>query len=476
MTGSATQVQLAAKTSALDWKPCADTPDDERLACARLTVPVDWADPAGDTMELAVVRRVPKDAGASKGALVYLPAGPGSSGVDTLASDGLINKMFSQAVQENFELISIDPRGTQRSSGVTCSARLAGELDTPDSAKRFDDMLAANAELGADCRNRTGPVFDHLDSTNTARDIELLRTELDEDKLSFYGLSYGTVYGQMYAELFGSRIRAMVLDANVDHSVSAEQATVSAVRAGQRSFDEFVAWCAEDKTCALRGDDVRETVAQLFDRAERGELADPDDPTRRLTENDVASAIIAPLTKPAVQETADAIARLAGRSAKPRGETGAVDGGASEPGVPETVPVPIAIYCADFAMDVPSYADYARIHARAAATAPDTRVSPHTPPWLCLNWPAETTNPQHRLDAPDAPPIVVLNSRFDASTPHEGAANVAEQLASGVLVTYEGMGHGAANRTVCVTNVLDEYYLNLAAPRDGTSCPAAKLG
>jgi hypothetical protein len=82
--------------------------------------------------------------------------------------------------------------------------------------------------------------------------------------------------GQQYAELFPRRIRTMVIDSNMDHSLPTTwQFLQTEATAAQESFDQFVAWCDRTSACALHGRDVRRVFADLYARAERGELTVP---------------------------------------------------------------------------------------------------------------------------------------------------------------------------------------------------------
>lgn len=180
------------------WEPC---PENPAVSCGTVTLPVDPADPDGATFEMAVARRSASD---SSGTLVYLPAGPGSSGVDAVTDDRIFDVLLPPAVAGRFDVVGFDPRGVRRSNPVRCDFALVATLDvpTPRSQAEFAALLDAQAAVGADCRTRTGPLFDHLDSTDTAHDVDGLRAWLGLDRLNLYALSYGTVIGQMYAERF----------------------------------------------------------------------------------------------------------------------------------------------------------------------------------------------------------------------------------------------------------------------------------
>ncbi|MCZ9343057.1 alpha/beta hydrolase, partial [Streptomyces sp. TRM76130] len=156
----------------------------------------------------------------------------------------------------------------------------------------FEATLAYNARLRADCRARTGPVFDHLDTAQTVRDLDALRAALGERTLTFHGSSYGTLLGAQYAETYPRRVRAMVLESVMDHSVPNTRAFLRAQAvAAQDSFEEFVRWCDGATRCALHGRDVRAVWRDLLARAGRGELADPTQPDTALSSSDLVNRI-----------------------------------------------------------------------------------------------------------------------------------------------------------------------------------------
>jgi pimeloyl-ACP methyl ester carboxylesterase len=400
---------------------------------------------------MAVARRPAAD---PVGTLVYLPAGPGSSGVDAMTNDQIFAALFPPAIAERFDIVGFDPRGVRRSHPVRCDAALVERLSAPAprTAQEFAALLDAQAAVGADCRARTGPLFDHLDSVATARDVDALRGRLGLRQLNLYALSYGTVIGQMYAERFPGRIRTMVLDAVYDHSVDSDRFALTGARAAQEAFDLFVAWCDRSPECALHGTDIRARVAGLFTRADNGDLSgvDPGELTYR---------IVAPLTQPNLPATAAAIADLSG-PAPDAAPTAAL------------TPLPIYIQCADNVNRTQTFAAAQALRTALRAAAPDVRGAPYGVAALCINPPVPATNPQRPLRAPGAPPIMVINSRFDPPTPYQGAQRVAAQLDRATLVTYDGLGHGAANRSDCTRDLVRRYLVETALPPAGTHCPA----
>ncbi|MFD1047043.1 alpha/beta fold hydrolase, partial [Kibdelosporangium lantanae] len=174
------------------------------------------ADPSFD---VAVARR--KATGVRTGVLLVDPGGPGDSGVDFALRKGY----FSPRIEASFDIVGFDPRGVSRSNAVTCSPEVLARKPSayPRDQAEFDTLAAYNRELRADCGERTGPLYDHLDTLSTVMDMDAIRRALGEPRISYFGHSYGSLFGEQYAELFGDRVRAMVVTGTVDHGRSGTQ-------------------------------------------------------------------------------------------------------------------------------------------------------------------------------------------------------------------------------------------------------------
>ncbi|MEU5717518.1 alpha/beta hydrolase [Streptomyces sp. NPDC020403] len=450
-----------SSAGALRWAPC-DDPAKPGAECATLAVPVDWAHPEGPRLGLAVARRKAADPGARVGSMVFGPGGPGDSGVQMVVRRV---SRFSPEVRRRFDIVSFDPRGVGGSSPVTCSGDLLAERPSPElkSQADFDATVTYDKRLRADCRARTGPVFDHLDTAQTVQDLEALRAALGERKLTFHGSSYGTLLGAQYAETFPRRVRAMVLESVMDHSVPTTRDFLrSEAAAAADSFQEFVKWCDGTADCALHGRDVRALWQGLLARAGRGELEDPARPGVSLSSSDLVNKVA--FRKFYEADYAGLAVMMAGmETSRPL------------PASPtSTAPLPPAtpVFCADWHLPVRGYREYASLVAMMNRTAPDMPyLLPIHMVAACLG--APTTNPQHRLDADGAPPILLSNALHDPATGYPWAVSVARQLGrSGVLLTYEGQGHGSVTSGPCMEDAVDDYLTDLAVPPRGASCPA----
>ncbi|MGI5211760.1 alpha/beta hydrolase [Plantactinospora sp. CA-290183] len=477
----------------IDWQPCPELPDDPAVRCATLTLPIDWARPSGPTFSLAIAKRSATDPDARIGPLLVNPGGPGGSGVDD-ALDA--ERGLSPEILRRFDVIGFDPRGVARSNPIVCSLDLLAQQPHPAvaTADEYGALLSFNRRVHDDCRANTGPLFDHLDSVDVARDMDAVRAALGERKISTYGVSYGTLVGQMYAEQFPHRVRAMVLDSTMDHSLGARDFLRTETVGAQESFEQFAAWCDRTETCALHGQDVSEVFDRLTRRADAGELTEPDTDVA-LSWFDLSNMVVSAGYRPSWTMLAEWLAALdrtsgdpsaAGRTSSERAPAprpvpaGTLGWPAADPAdraaEPELVQYPFPIFCDDWSMSIRDFDQYSRHLAENRRLAPQVRASALGlfAVTACLGWPGEVGNPQHRLAVRTEFPLLVLNSRYDPSTPYQWAVNVADQLGRhGRLVTYQGWGHGAYDRTPCTIATVDRYLVDRKLPPVGATCAAA---
>ncbi|MET7466622.1 alpha/beta fold hydrolase [Nonomuraea sp. NPDC005501] len=463
-TSSPSPQQPASGKGRIAWAPCEEEPSAE---CGKLAVPIDWSRPDGATIDLAVARRKATDPAARVGSLVINPGGPGGSGVEAaFGAPGF----FTEELQKRFDIVGFDPRGVGRSHPVICSASVYNQIPyaVMESQADFVRWSAFARKLRADCRARTGPLYDHVDSVDVARDVDALRAALGEEKLTFYGVSYGTLIGQMYAELFPDRIRAMALDSNMDHSLGVKDFLDTEAAAVEDAFDEFAGWCGQDPSCALHGKDVRAVWESILAKARSGRLYYPGVPDRPMTEIQVLWNGVLGTEGPAWQLLSELLRALDGGEPSswvpPMPGRGPVSGDVAQ--------LPTAILCQDYRLRVRNHREYAALLRSSNRRAPDMRYNPMPMEDLpvCLGHP--TTNPQHRLRYTGSTPILLGNSLHDPSTPYSWSANVARQLGSKArLITYEGWGHRIYGKDECSTVPIDDYLISLTLPPQGFRCP-----
>ncbi|ALG07234.1 alpha/beta fold hydrolase [Kibdelosporangium phytohabitans] len=437
--------------STVDWKPC---PDDAALDCGSLKLPIDYRRPGGATFDLALARRKAADPARRLGALLVDPGGPGGSGVDFVTSPRHAD-YFSEDVKARFDIVGFDPRGVARSQPVMCSAQLLTNPPTnrPATQAEFDALIEYNRALRVDCRRRSGPIADFAGNDSTIQDMDAIRRALGEKKINYYGISYGTLMGQQYAERYGDKVRAMVLDSNMDHSLGPWPIALTEARSAQSSFDEWVKWCGRSTSCALHGKDVRAFWHTLLAKADRGELPDG------LTARDVIASAFGAFYGPAWQELSDYLVQL----------DGGVNSRPSSPAVKDEQVNDVfqAAFCADYAMPIHSFAEYKALEKVEDKLAPDMRggVLGHSAIAGCFGLEESVTNPQRRLNIKNAPRIYMLNALYDPATPYEWAVNAHRQSKDTTeLLTYEGWGHGVYGRSECTTAPIDQYLVSTKVP------------
>ncbi|NLU78892.1 alpha/beta hydrolase [Micromonospora sp. HNM0581] len=457
----------ASRTDDVQWMPCEQ---EASVLCGTLEVPVDWADPGGPTIGLALAKRPATGSVERRGSLIVNPGGPGGSGVDSV-----LRTDYGDELHRHFDIVGFDPRGVRRSSPIMCSldriaALPSGHIKT---ASNFAQMVAASRALADDCRAHTGPLFDHVDTLQVVQDIDAIRAAVGDEKLNFLGMSYGTLMAQQYAEMFPDRVRAVVADSVMDHSQDARGFAVTQAATGQDSFDEFVAGCSRLPQCALYGRDIRQFWHRLLDRAIRGELPDPDDLSYRITQRDLVTFVMNNLNyEPYWLYIAEVLEQVdAGR---PSGAAAAEETVAEQPAL--VVPFAYqAVLCQDWNLAVNDFTAWRSIQDDAQQVAPDL---PHPPRAsvgaLCLGWPTPANNPQQRIDPTNETKLLFTNSLHDPATGYNWALGAADQFGDhAALLTYEGWGHIVFGRVDCADEAVEAYLIDQIVPADGTRCAAA---
>lgn len=450
------------------WQPCAEADE-----CGTVQVPLDWADPAGDTVQLAVARV--RATGDAVGSILVNPGGPGSSAIDFLSTARLI---ASQEVRDEYDLVAFDPRGVMRSVPVTCydgpqmDQLLAADFDTST-----DAGLAAQADawgaFGAACAQRTGAVLGHIDTVTAARDMDVVRAVVGDQRLNYLGYSYGTKLGATYAALFPQLVGRMVLDSALDPRLDGDQVSAGQAAGFESALRAYATDCLGGSDCPLSGsvDEAMGQIRTLLDRTHTNPL--PTSDGRRLTAPLAFTGIAYPLySQPRWADLTTALrSALAGDGTVLLALSDAYyERSADGTYASNTTEAFSAINC----LDLPATTDLAQMRANAAqieAAAPTVGAFFAYSGTLCAQWPVPPVGGLDDYSAPGAPPILVLGTTNDPATPYAWAQSVASTLSSGVLLTHVGEGHGVYGLgNACATAAVDDYLLDGIVPPDGTRC------
>lgn len=457
----------------LEWAKCGDA-----LQCATAIAPIDWENPEGDTIELALVRQTAR--GNDRiGSLLVNPGGPGGSGFDFISDS--VDYATSEALQSKFDVVGFDPRGVNRSTPVSCYSDPA-ELDeyiygiTPGK-KGSDEWIAAategSAQFAQRCLEETGALLGFVDTPSAARDLDMLRAALGDITLNFLGYSYGTLLGQVYAEIFPKKTGRLVLDGAVDPEASEFEATKAQAQGFEGALDAFLLDCAGASDCPFTGstEQSRALISTLLDRLDKSPLSNDDG--RELGSNTMFTAIILPLYNQdnwaylrqlftTVMKGDASIAFDLADSYNGRGPDGTY--------VENQTEAFIAINC----LDAREPADAALMRERAAELAV---ASPVFGPQMsygepgCANWPVEAKRERVAIAAPGAADMLVIGTTNDPATPYKWSQTVAKNLDSGHLITYNGEGHTAYNKSnACVNSAVEDFLLKGVVPATDPNC------
>ena len=471
----------------VEWYDCVSTAGVEKSAdktgfqCAKVTVPLDYSKPDGQTIEIAMKKHLATGS-TRQGTLFMNPGGPGGSGVDEVGD--MVTSTFA-GVQKAYDIIGFDPRGVGSSTAVNCTSDTeleaaaegapvnAGEGDTTFE-QRAAVISAQFKQLEASCAAGTKPVelLDHVDTVSAARDLDVLRALSGDQKLNYAGFSYGTYLGAHYAELFPANTGRMFLDGAQDPSLSLSEIIKGQARGFERALRNYVAWCQSGQSCPLSGDTDAgvKQIGDIFTSADQSPVPSSD-ATRPVTGEDMKQVVSVMLYSPETswgtlneafgevinQNSAWAFRSIADQlDAQPMVNTNAM----------------ISINCLDYRVegDMATWKaqskELERISPRFASTFDGTELG-------CQAWGHTGTQPSKALHAKGAAPILVIGTTGDPATPYEDAVALADQLESGQLLTWEGNGHtayGSSGSGPCVTKAVDTYLLTGTMPKKGLTC------
>ena len=475
--------------------------DTATFSCAVITVPLDYANPTGETILIAVKKRA-ATGGHAQGALFINPGGPGDSGVSFAERAG---NAFSPDLLNAYDIIGFDPRGVGSSTAITCSSDddsssstaepsatassstsgtpSAGTEPSPESSaeaasggESYEEWAESTRqsfqELTEQCASHTEPaaLLDHVDTVSAARDLDILRALAGQEKLNYLGFSYGTYLASVYAETFPGNTGRMVLDGAIDPSLSLAEQGLGQAKGFEQALRTYVDYCQNSTGCPLSGgtDAGVQQIRDLITSANSTPLA-TGDPNRTVTGADIVTALSEYLYtteqnwEPLNKALDQAINHRDGSAfaASEEQDTSSKDdgGGAFQ-----------AVTCLDYPVegDKTTWAAQYEQAQREAPVFGNTAVGMDL---VCSVWGHNGTRKPAQIHARGAAPILVVGTTGDPATPYAWSKSLAEQLDSGQLLTWEGNGHTAyGGDASCVNDAVDAYLISGTMPKKGLTC------
>jgi pimeloyl-ACP methyl ester carboxylesterase len=450
--------------------------------CATVKAPLDYADPSAGDVRLAVTRKKATGPGERLGSLLVNPGGPGGSAIGYVQAYAGIG--YPAEVRARYDVVAVDPRGVARSEPVECLDGPAMDTytrtdSTPDDARETDGLVAAYRTFAEGCGADAPRLLRHVSTVETARDMDIVRAALGDEKLNFVGASYGTFLGATYAGLFPDRTGRLVLDGAMDPSLPARRLNLEQTAGFETAFRSFARDCVRQSGCPLGGagtspEQVGENLKAFFEKLDARPVPTGDGDGRRLTESLATTGVIAAMYDEGSWEQLREALTSAMKENDGSGLLVLSDGyyeRDADGRYSNLMFANAAVNCLDLppSFDTPDEVRRALPEFEKASPVFGEGLA-----WAALNcayWPVAATGEPHRIEAKGAAPIVVVGTTRDPATPYRWAQALAGQLSSGRLLTYEGDGHTAYGRgSACVDRTINTYLLRGTPPKDGKRC------
>ena len=485
----------------MDWFPCFGPGPFE---CAIYKVPRDhsrasryfYVNGAEKNFEIVLIRLPATDPDNKIGSLFLNPGGPGGSGVDFVLGAGPF--LYTPEVRARFDIVSFDPRGTNRSAPLSCFTsfdpldQLSAQPVFPRSYAEILDWLDFDKTFRKNCDKNAGSILDNMTTADVARDMDIFREAVGDKKLTYAGYSYGSFLGVTYANLFPKRVRALIVDAVLDpiqwttgSRKTRKLPVTTRLRSdagAQATLEEFFRLCdqAGPGGCGLSGDAGLRFEA-LLERADAGDLIviNPDG-----SEFVITYQLLVGVTLNVMYNTFDwapysfelaFLESLPSFTSAPSGRLdflakGAKRGDGDPDLIPQTIEAFPGVLCSD------SNNPYNPFKWVSAANDAEREFGIFGPVWTwqsswCARWPGSKSS---RYKGPftryTANPVLVTGTEFDPATRFEGAVKVAKLLPNSQLLTVQGWGHTTLFLSDCATQIASDYLVDTALPPSATTC------
>jgi pimeloyl-ACP methyl ester carboxylesterase len=472
-TTNNTTTTRAVPVGPVHWTSCTGSAGPSGYQCATVMVPRNPSHPNGQLIGMAIDRH--PATGARIGSLLVNPGGPGASGVDFVPE--VVQEMPSDLLAR-FDVVGFDPPGVDRTAPIEClsNSQLQAYFHVdpaPTTSAGFAAMVATDRQFAAGCEKDSGAELPYVSTVDAAEDMDILRQDLGDAKLTYLGFSYGTFLGATYAGLFPTHIRAMVLDGALDPALSTLQTLDQQSVSLEGDLEQFLSWCdANQSQCGWNpGTDPTATFEALLARVRQHELP-VSGSSRSVGPAELLYGTAAALYSTSTWDDLGAALQQASQG------TGTYllelfddyTGRSSNGTYSNLFEANAAVNCLD---EPPlTLAQIQADGAQATAEAPIFGLTNLDSEASCAVWPVPFSGTVGPIHAAGSPPIVVVGSTGDPATPYAWAQALAGQLDNAVLLTRIGEGHTAYGASSCIRSRVDTYLIDLTPPPPGLRCPS----
>jgi pimeloyl-ACP methyl ester carboxylesterase len=480
---------VSAPVPSLSWTSCY-----KHFQCATARVPLDYDEPTGAGIRLALIRLRASNPKRRVGSLFINPGGPGGSGVDFVRFAGRL--LFSEKVRARFDLVGFDPRGIGASAPLRCFDSFDEALEVlppmafPVTRAEEQVWVEADRALADACAQSGGAIIDHMSTANVARDLDLLRRAVGDSRLSYAGYSYGSYVGATYANLFPNNVRALLVDGVLDPvawSTGSDETRalpfstrLHSDQGAYATLRQFFSLCNEGgPNCAFSEGSPRRRYDQLAERLrdEPMEVPDGEGGTFVLTYDELVGFTLGVMYDPAFWPSFAEILNEVDTQGDPEDVGAALQALRArlnrlnhEGDYPNFIEGSAGVFCSD--SDNPD-----GVEAWAEAARASDREFPYFGrPWtwissICEPWPGQDadryTGPFTRVTHNQ---VLVVGNSYDPATRYRGAVTLRRLLPSSRLLTLEGWGHTSLGLSSCIDQKVNRYLLVPWLPSSDATC------
>jgi pimeloyl-ACP methyl ester carboxylesterase len=438
---------------------------DSKLECATVAAPFDPANPTGDRIDLFVSRRKATGPAPRVGVLFVNPGGPGGPAYDTVRSAATF---FTPEILERFDVVGVDPRGTQRSAPLKCDTAPKARTGANGARLSYADAFADS------CSTNDAARLLFMDTQTAARDLDAVRVALGEQQINFLGMSYGTYLGAVYRAQFPDRVRSMILDSAVDPSRFGVNMLLDPIAATEKALDGFLDECASGRLmpCSFNdGTDLRAkylAVREAFIKGSRFSRANAE----RTFDEQIAAFIGYPRNGwPILGRALEELAKTGSGVFRvlPTDNQSTSDSERLTSLDAFSDATNLAINCRDGILPRDPAADQ-QVRDGVPVVGPrfSGLTASSTAADSCVNWGAPVT-PQVPLGPQLKASTLIIGNTFDLTTPYVWSQGLAAVLQA-PLLTRNGGGHVAVTKSACIREASARFLIDNIVPGVGTIC------
>jgi len=447
-----------AEGGTLKWKSCSGDSLDP-LQCARLSVPFDYNNPSKGSFSLKLVKRPANIRTQRVGSMLVNPGGPGFGGTDLPEN---AESYFSTTLIDTFDIIGWDPRGTGESTpAVDCVDNYDTYFTndpTPETEAEHQDLIDISKAFNAECQKKSGEILPYISTNATARDMDMIRAALGEEKITYFGFSYGSELGATWATMFPSTVRAAVLDGATDPTSNYMQGGLDQAKGFETEFTKFLAQCSANKKCPFYNNgDAEGAFDKLIKELDERPLQMSK--TRALVNQAIAYTAVSQAMYSSTMWPELEVALRDAQQGNGAGLMSLFDSyyrRTPDGKYGNELEAFNAIMCLDdpgpkTVEETDSYIP------KFLEVAPRLGIS-FTGGYTCVFWPAKKDQ-RIEITGKGAGPIMVVGTTGDAATPLASSQKMASTLEDGRLIVVSEDRHTGYGANDCVVSAVDKYLI-----------------